>query len=90
MPYIQCVKNEVMSSSELKQLEKCMGHLAYILDRLGVKEAKFAEGQAEISMNEQPLNTELMDNLCHHVSALYRDELVSDEEALDPDFYFEQ
>jgi hypothetical protein len=75
---------------ELEQLEKCMDHLAYIIDKLGITEATFKEGRAQINHDGLPVNATLMSSLCTHIEALYKDELVSGEDALDPDFYFSQ
>ena len=83
-------KPRFMSSMELEQLEKCMDHLAYIIDRLGITEANFKEGKASLSHDGVPANPVLMKSLCTHIEALYKDELVSGEDALDPDFYFSQ
>lgn len=78
-----------MSQTEQAQLEQCMEHLAFILDKLGVKEAKFSNGAAFIDHdNQQPVNYKLIDNFCQHISSLYREELTEEEEDLDPDFYF--
>jgi hypothetical protein len=79
-----------MSSMELEQLERCMDHFAYIIDKLGITEATFKDGKASLTLNGIPANSALMNSLCMHVEALYKDELVSGEDALDPDFYFSQ
>ena len=78
-----------MSSLELEQLGKCMDHLAYVLNKIGVKEARFNNGTVDFSHDGSPINQELMHNLCNHISTLYREDLAEkEEEDVDPDFYF--
>ncbi len=79
-----------MSSTEMEQLKKCMDHLAYVFDKLGVQEVAFKDGKIDIKHSGTPADPMLIGNFCKHVEALYRDGLITDEEELDPDFYFSE
>jgi len=76
-----------MNQTEFGQLEQCMEHLAFILDRLGVKEARFSNGTVSIDREEKPISHILMNNFCSHVSSLYREGITEEEEDLDPDYF---
>jgi hypothetical protein len=66
-----------------------MGNLAYVLDKLGVKEANINNGEVQFSHDGSTIDHNLMNNLCHHVSILCREDLTEkEEEDVDPDFYF--
>lgn len=77
-----------MSRMELQQLDQCMEHLAYILDQLGVTEARFSQGKISFEHNKAPVNQELLHNFCQHISNLRRDELAAGEDDL-PEYYFD-
>lgn len=78
-----------MSRIELEQLEKCMDHLAYVLNKIGVTHAALQDGHVEFVHDGSPVDATLINNLCHHISSLYKEELTEkEEEDLDPDFYF--
>ncbi|RYZ52270.1 MAG: hypothetical protein EOP49_09800 [Sphingobacteriales bacterium] len=77
-----------MSQTETAQLEQCMEHLAYILNKLGVKEATFSQGTVAMQQDGLPINQQMMNNFCHHISSIYREGITEEEEDLDPDFYF--
>jgi hypothetical protein len=75
-------------SKDLKQLEQCMDHLAYVFDELGVTKAEFAHGAVKFLHNGSPVNQNLINSLCQHVSDLRKDELAAEDDNL-PEFYFE-
>jgi hypothetical protein len=77
-----------MSQNERAQLEQCMEHLAFVLDKLGMKEVRFMNGMVTMDTHEQPINYKLMSNFCSHISSLYKEEMVEDTENIDPDVYF--
>lgn len=77
-----------MSSTEMQQLKQCMNSLASIFEELGVTSAEFAQGKVRFSHDGRPISLSLMNNLCRHVSGIYRDELATGEDEL-PDYYFD-
>ncbi|HRO42287.1 MAG TPA: hypothetical protein PL009_05600 [Flavipsychrobacter sp.] len=74
-------------SKELKQLEQCMEHLAYIFDELGVTNAEFNNGTLSFKHNGTTINEHLIHTLSHHISHVRKDELAIGEDELPEDYF---